>query len=129
TGAQLMLAAHWNGTAWAAHVVPAPNNFYGQSLLGGSCPSATACFAVGSYFQEAGNQITLAELWNGKTWALQATPSGFGKYLVSVSCASTTACTAAGSYLNKSGVQQALAERWNGRAWAAETAANPAGSG
>ena len=39
------------------------------SLSAVSCPSATTCVAVGTSDSGA-----LAELWNGKTWAIQHLP-------------------------------------------------------
>ena len=69
----------------------------------------------------AGNPVaTLAERWNGKSWAIQRTPnpapgSGFG----GVACTSASSCTAAGELTDSSGNAffGTLAERWNGRNW------------
>lgn len=127
-GAEMLLAEHWNGKVWAVEVTPAPANYYGQSLVGVSCPSTSACIAVGSYFQLSGIQLTLADYWNGRTWTIQATPAGGPKYLVSVSCTSTSACTAVGSYAKNGGAELTLVEHWNGKAWAVVSAPHPTGS-
>lgn len=128
TGAQLMLAYGWNGKAWTVEATPAPADYYGQQLNGIACPSASACYAVGTYFESSGDQVQLAEYWNGKTWATQTLPSGTPKFLMSVACTSATACTAVGSYAKGAGNDLTLAEDWNGTAWAAETAPNPKGA-
>jgi hypothetical protein len=39
-----------------------------------SCPSASACTAVG-FAATSHATLTLAEYWNGQSWAVQATPS------------------------------------------------------
>jgi hypothetical protein len=38
-----------------------------------SCASAHACVAVGSGYNRAGTEVTLAERWNGRRWTIQAT--------------------------------------------------------
>lgn len=84
-------------------------------LVAVSCPSATACTAVGEHPQ----QTSLAERWNGATWALQRTPSGAP--LNAVSCPSATACTALGGSLG------ALA--WNGATWVSQSVPIPRANG
>lgn len=126
--AQLMLADEWNGTAWKILAVPAPATYYGQSLGGVGCVSATSCYAVGSYFMSSGREVTIGEYWNGKRWAQQLTPPGTPKYLVGLSCASGTSCGAIGSYTKGGGSEQTLAEHWNGKSWTTQSGANPPGS-
>jgi hypothetical protein len=54
--------------AWLA--TPAPSRGHHSQLDGVSCARATACVTVGS------NQAaTLAERWNGTTWAIQPIPN------------------------------------------------------
>jgi uncharacterized membrane protein len=88
-----------------------------------SCLSARECTAVG-----AGTTGALAEKWNGKNWAVEATPPGDSQ-LFGVSCTSATACTAVGDVHPASGsaVDLTLAEHWNGKKWAVEATPNPAG--
>jgi hypothetical protein len=127
-GAQLMLAVHWNGKAWAVQPTPAPATYYGQQLNGIACPGTTACFAVGTYFKGTGQQVTLTEHWNGRTWTTEAAPAGTPYYLTGISCTSAASCTAVGSFAKGGGIEQALVERWNGKTWTTEAAANPKGS-
>jgi hypothetical protein len=83
--------------------------------------------AVG-YFQENGPgtvYFTLAEKWNGSTWAIVPSPSpqhpGGGALLTAVSCASSIRCMAVGNTLflnaHNSFVLRPLAESWNGASW------------
>jgi hypothetical protein len=72
--------------------------------------------------------LTLAEVWNGTSWAIQATPNPTGvkgTFLSGVSCKSAAACTAVGDYENSAGSYAPLAEAWNGTSWAIETTPNP----
>jgi hypothetical protein len=122
------LAARWNGSGWALESTPNPTGASLIVLRAISCPSSTACTAVGEYFNSAGTRVTLAERWNGSSWAIQSTPNPTGgqrNILWGISCPSTTACTAAGSYDNSSGYAVPLAERWNGSSWAIQSSPTP----
>jgi hypothetical protein len=130
SGASVMLAERWNGTAWAIQKTPSPSGTVNSDLLGVSCTSAWACTATGDYGTSTGTQMTLAERWNGRAWAIQKTPNPSGiqtSLLEGVSCTSAWACSAAGYYSSSSGFVM-LAERWNGRAWAIQKTANPSGA-
>ena len=97
---------------------------------GVSCTSGTACTAVGHYTNSAGVQVTLAEIWNGSSWAIQSTPNPSGAknpVLNAVSCTSSTACTAVGSYTNSAGTDSTLAERRNGTSWTIQSTPAPTG--
>jgi hypothetical protein len=122
------LAESWNGTTWTILPVPLPSGTHGD-LKGVSCTSATACTAVGSYRDSSGNDVPLAESWNGTVWTIEPVPSptgGSGIDMRSVSCASPSACTAVGVYTTfNPSASVALAERWNGTTWAVQ--AMPAG--
>jgi hypothetical protein len=122
-----MLADRWNGTSWARQIIPAPAGTTESDLESVSCTSAWACTAVGTYLSGSGPVKVLAERWNGKAWAIQATPnpSGSGSsVLLGVSCVSATSCTAVGSHGTPRSVVT-LAEHWNGKAWAIQTTPNP----
>jgi hypothetical protein len=57
---------------------------------------------VGSYGTSS-NQFTLAEQWNGTSWAVQTTPNPVGSQeseLDGVFCISASACKAVGFYTN-----------------------------
>jgi hypothetical protein len=113
------LAEAWNGTRWS--VLRTPNAAELSNVLDSvSCTSATACTAAGydgSNTQPVGGK-TLAEVWNGTRWSIQATRDpGAGKgYLndfYGVSCTSPTACTAVGEHAFGDFVVP-LAERYSG---------------
>jgi hypothetical protein len=92
-------------------------NPVGVLLLSGvSCTAANACTAVGDYDYGSisADYGTLAERWNGTTWAIQATPNPTDSQLNGVSCTSATACTAAGDYSGSSPYGLTLAERYLG---------------
>jgi hypothetical protein len=100
------LAVRWNGSAWSLEQTPAIRGATSARLLGVSCPTATACTAVGSQYLDLTD--TLAESWHDRKWVVQTTPNpGTGGTLDSVSCRWPTACTA----------MTYGAEVWNGTTW------------
>jgi hypothetical protein len=111
------LAERWNGTRWS--IQSTPNPAPGGVLAAVSCTSASACTAAGNLNGTAhAGTTTLAERWNGTTWAVQPTPklsAGQGSFFNGVACAAS-ACTAVGLYLTNSG-PLTLAERWTGTGW------------
>jgi hypothetical protein len=125
------LAERWNGTRWSIQPGPQPGA-QGSSLTGVSCPSASSCTAVGYYTAKSGRTRTLAERWNGTSWATQATPNpalDVTAVFNGVSCRSASACTAVGWYINNtSGGNATLVERWNGTRWSIQPTPNPAGA-
>lgn len=116
-----LTAAKWNGTAWTQLTMPSPHiaasNFV-VTIVGVSCTSASFCEAVGTYGDGMSGSSTLAEIWNGTSWAVQKTPNAdaFGGQLFAVACTSTANCIAVGKE------QNAFAEKWNGTSWALTTA-------
>ena len=121
------LAEAWNGSKWLIEPTPNPAGSRASELSGVSCASATACIAVGKYFNSAGIELTLAEAWSGTRWAIEPTPNPAGTYpgLSGVSCASALACTAVGSYVGSNPpLTHTLAEAWNGTRWAIEPIAS-----
>jgi hypothetical protein len=125
------LAETRNGTRWSLEPSPNPTGSKRSSLSSVSCTSPTACTAVGSYDNSTGNQVTLAETWNGTAWAIQPTPDPTGSKhssLSGVSCASATACTAVGTFDSSTGDTATLAETWNGSTWAIRPTPNPEAS-
>ena len=114
------------GAGWS--VVPSPNLVRQQAQLNGvSCVSASACTAVG-YDLPSGGYASLAERWNGRSWAIEPTPNR-GGLLYGVSCTSARTCTAVGnsgtSSLNES---TSFAERWDGTRWAIQPTPQPLGA-
>jgi hypothetical protein len=110
-----VLAERWNGTAWTQLPPPVPAGAVSSSFAGISCPAASACMATGQ-FSTSTAVHTLAEWWDGTSWAVLATtdppdgPHAFG----AVSCASATACMAAGDRTFPSGP---AVEVWDGSTW------------
>lgn len=113
------LAERWNGTSWSAQAIATPAGGSSAGLSAVSCSGLTSCAAVGSYFNSAFQQVTLAEAWNGQAWKVQPTPNpaaSLGSSLLGVWCASATSCAAVGQY-SVSVPTLTLAEVWNGTAW------------
>jgi hypothetical protein len=107
------LAETWNGTTWTLHLPPSPTGASDSYLYGVACSAANACTAVGNYDNSSDVDVTLAETWNGTTWAIQVTPNPAGataSQLYGVACRAANACTAVGNYTNSSGVEVSLAE-------------------
>ncbi len=122
------IAAAGTDPSWAIQSTPNPSGGVDTNMFGVSCPSATACTAVGFSENKSGVALALAEHWNGRKWAIQSTrkPSGAeDSYLAGVSCSSRTACTAAGDSERSSGVDVTLAEHWNGKKWVIQSTPNP----
>ena len=127
THVEATLAERWDGTGWSIQTTKDPTgNQAGNELGGVSCPSATACTAVGRHIEKVGADFiasALVERWDGTEWALQATPDpplSEGEILFSVSCASAIACTAVGSYVAVAGTDssaEVFGVRWDGAAW------------
>ena len=127
SGIHVASAERWDGSSWAIQSAPNPAGAKATYLYGVSCPSTALCVAVGSYTNSSGTQLTLAERWNGTSWAIQATPSPSGDSIVlsGVSCASASACAAVGSFRDISGHWRMLAARWNGTGWALQSTPAP----
>ncbi len=112
------LTEGWNGSAWRLQRAAAPPGATDNMLRAVSCVSATFCEAVGEHTNILGTQSNLAEVWNGTTWKVQATPSPQSPFgptdndLEGISCVSTTFCEAVGN-----GPNGMSAEVWNGTSW------------
>ena len=85
--------------------------------------------SVGDYVGSNG-YLTLAERWNGKSWAIVLSPNLVGAkndILSGLSRPGPHWCTAVGYSLTARSVQRALVEAWNGTKWAIQPTALPAG--
>lgn len=112
------LIEHRGARAWSVQRAPSALGPASSQLNAVSCPSATACTAVGSYINMSGTLLLLAERWNGVMWTIQPTPAR-GEFN-GVSCPSTTQCTAVGGgglTTAYPGIAVLLAETWNGTTW------------
>jgi hypothetical protein len=136
------LIERWNGRRWSIQPVPLPvvitpdvpvnSNGPGAALAGVSCASASACMAVGTWWQQAsGPGYAFAELWNGKRWRLLTPAHSVSKAFAGVSCTSRDACTAVGwtaqqpRYVLVRRHTTPLIEHWNGRSWHVQRAPDP----
>jgi hypothetical protein len=117
SGDSAPLAEMWNGSGWTSGRPPSPPGAQSSELAGVSCLSATACITAGKQrLQDSGNELPLAEAWDGGSWTIQTTPSPGGTpysaHLDAVSCTADASCTAVGA-----ADQATLVERWNGLLW------------
>jgi hypothetical protein len=90
-----VLASGATTPAWTPQKTPTPGTATDFYFNGVSCPSLTACTAVGNYSVNFTSGGTLVEAWDGTRWRVQRTPP-LAANLNGVSCTSTTACTAVG---------------------------------
>lgn len=74
---------------------------------------------MGTYETSSRKGDPLAEVWNGKAWAVQLAPTSFASAILNgVSCASAASCTAVGvSDTNTGGATVGIAEVWDGTSW------------
>ena len=98
SGVHRTLAEAWNGSSWSLQPAPVPAGARRSYLNGVSCTSAGACTAVGNYQSGKRAHLTLAEVWNGTSWSIQATPSPPAPRggLSAVACRPATFCIAVG---------------------------------
>jgi hypothetical protein len=119
------LIESWNGASWS--VITSPNSGVFENLLNGvSCVSATSCITVGSHQDGSGFDETLAESWNGSSWAITPSPNGASNsynFLHGASCVSASSCIAAGYYV-AGGIDRTMIESWNGTAWSIVSSPN-----
>jgi hypothetical protein len=129
------LQAPWaevrNGNTWKAQTVPSPSDAQGSSLLGVSCPTTSACTAIGNYTDSRGAEVPLIEDGHGTTWRIQSSPNPKGadaSTFSGVSCAAAT-CVAAGKQADSSGgPEMTLGEGSSGSTWKVQTTRDPSGA-
>jgi hypothetical protein len=129
SGVDKTLAEVWNGTKWAVQATPNPSGSTFDLLGSVSCTGTGVCETVGDDTNSSGDDVTLAEVWNGTKWAVQATPNPSGSvitFLDGVSCTAAAACEAVGTSFG-AGAHKTLAEVWNGTKWAVQFTPNPSG--
>ena len=125
---ELPLAESRDGALWRIRPAPGPAGAAVSNLSGVSCPAAGGCAAVGTHVTPAVTSLTLVEVWNGTSWAIQAAPTPGGATeaeLSAVACPGPTTCTAVGNYrnfLDAQARQKTLAESWNGTSWRIQSA-------
>ena len=111
------LVERWQGRAW--RTVPSPDRPSGGSFLNAVVAlSASDAWAVGLSRSPGRAARTLVLHWDGRRWAITASPNaGPGdNSLVSVAAASARDAWAVG-YRDAKGVYRALVEHWDGDHW------------
>ncbi|HEX5712124.1 MAG TPA: hypothetical protein VFX85_02295, partial [Solirubrobacterales bacterium] len=89
---QYTVAYRFNGTStWTLQSTPNGSESFGatNTLRDVSCATETSCTAVGEWGIWGGSMQTLAQHWNGSSWAIQGTPNPEGassSLLYGVSC-------------------------------------------
>jgi hypothetical protein len=135
SGTVLPLAEAWHASSgWVIQSAPEPAGQIGGGLDGVMCAGNTSCTAVGFQYGSS-DQLTLAEIWNGTSWNVEATPTPSnaaptGTFLNTDSCTAPASCVAVGAfgYVRRNGSENTsrLAEAQSGTAWAALLTAAPA---
>ena len=111
------LVERWQGRAW--RTVPSPDRLSGGNFLNAVVAlSASDAWAVGLSRSPGGPARTLILHWDGRRWAIAASPNAGpgGNFLVSVAAASARDVWAAG-YRDARGVYRSLVEHWDGDRW------------
>jgi hypothetical protein len=121
----------WNGSRWSITDSPDSGSF--NALNGVSCvPGTDFCEAVGSFDtldDGAAQGHTLAELWDGTTWAVAPSPGNAQATLKDVSCVSPTFCVAVGYEFTTIASRTTLRETWDGDAWTIDSTLSPSVDG
>jgi hypothetical protein len=123
------LIEHWNGSAW--HIVESPSPGQLGALASVAAAAPNDVWAVGGYFDFAGNQQTLVEHWNGSKWRVVASPNPGASYnaLGHLVIVSAKEIWATGSSSNDDGsTSQTLVERWDGKEWSLVASPNVPGA-
>ncbi|MGC9962963.1 MAG: hypothetical protein ABSE47_13810, partial [Acidimicrobiales bacterium] len=132
SGTQGMFTEVRKSTSWKIQATASPPGAKSSSLTGVSCSAASACTAAGGDGDRTNSPyLTLAEVWNGSSWKIQATSNGNGAQpsnLAGVSCIGLSTCTAVGDGTSNRGAQVTLAEVWNGANWKIHATATPTGA-
>ena len=124
------LIEHWDGTAWSVSPTPTlPSNGW---LFGVSANGPRDVWAVGRQTSPGdGEELTLAEHWNGSKWKVVPTPNPYSgsiqdaDELYGVQALSSSDVWAVGDAESPTHKIYGLVERWDGSTWS--TAPAPRG--
>ena len=125
------LVERWNGAAWTLVSASAPVGSLASELLTVSCAGPDTCVAGGTQMQSGGEEMTLAEHWDGTEWSVVPTPTpGTNPQarFEGISCLSASTCTAVG-YFRSGPSLVGLAESWDGEEWTVQPLTTPQGEG
>src|SRR5258706_4368178 len=120
------LIEHWNGSA--SKVQPSPRPVTGNNTLSSVVAvSRSNVWAVGDTLSISGEQRTLIEHWNGRSWTVQHSPSpGSSSTLAAVAAVSGSNAWAVGYSDSSDGTtSKTLVEHWNGSSWQVQASPNP----
>jgi hypothetical protein len=127
TSPQTAIIEHWNGQKWSVVPSPRPGQLSGLSSV--RAVSANDVWAVGLYYDNAGNSQTLIEHWNGKKWRIVPSPSPglTDNILGGLTVVSAKDIWAAGAQSSdQANTLQTLIERWDGKTWSVVPSPSPA---
>lgn len=128
-GAARTLVERWQGAEW--RTVPSPDRSSGGSFLNAVVAlSASDAWAVGLSRSPGGPARTLILHWDGRRWAITASPNAGsgGNALVSVAAVSARDVWAVG-YRDAGTVYRSLVEHWDGDRWTVVRLPLPGGPG
>ncbi len=78
-GHDRILAASWDGQHWTVQDPPNPPDRSSRDsrsqLYDVSCTSMMSCVGSGRYYDTAGHERALIEMWDGTSWTIQTTPA------------------------------------------------------
>ena len=131
TGTRRGLLMRWNGTDWAVVPTPNPSGSTGVEIFGISCPTSTACLAVGGWYSVFPVYKSFVLRLSGTTRTIVPAPNpagSVGSTLYNVACSSASLCRSVG----ESGVdlqrRKTMVQRWNGINMAVVATPNPSGA-
>ena len=125
-GPAVPFSEHWDGSRWTAFDAPVGPWTFGAHLSSVASAGPSDVWAVGAG-QNNGEEQTLIEHWDGKRWAIVASPNASTRTndLAAVDVINTKDSWAVGDYLGPIR-DLALTEHWDGSSWTIVDAENPA---
>jgi hypothetical protein len=116
------LIDHYNGTDWSTETTPDPGT--SEQLLGIAASSASNVWAVGSYFNNAGNggngsydTLPLHNDGTGWTFVAAANVAVLTEFDAVATLSSSDAWAVGRATTGPGGATEPLVEHWNGSAW------------